>query len=224
MQNSDWNIANEHVKAREWTEALVAFDRAIDALPDNPDLIHDRAVCLFNLGRKKEALIQLDRAVTIQPDYSYRYASRAYMRSALKDIHGAIEDYKTALELDPEDAITLNNLGMLEEQLGYKQEANDRFKVADELNEIMNEQGISYEESRVTLKEFRKRESGDDQNMDPGESSVPTEPEPSGAWQSRLKEVKRVFTTRDSFKEFLAFLRNGFKLGAQKNSRRDDIS
>ena len=37
--------------------------------------------------------------------------------TALRDIQGAIADYEKAVELDPEDAITLNNLGLLEEQV-----------------------------------------------------------------------------------------------------------
>ena len=49
------------------------------------------------------------------------------MKQALRDIQGAIADYEKAVELDPEDAITLNNLGLLEEQVGRMQSAKERF-------------------------------------------------------------------------------------------------
>ena len=54
------------------------------------------------------------------------------MKQACGDLRGAIEDYKRTVELDPEDAVTWNNLGLLEEQRlpGASQE---RYRVSDEL-------------------------------------------------------------------------------------------
>ena len=49
--------------------------------------------------------------------------------------HEAIADYEKAIELDPEDAVAQNSLGLLQEQLGYKQEAKKRFEIAHELTE-----------------------------------------------------------------------------------------
>ena len=109
------------------------------------DALHDRAVCHFHCGDKEEAIQLLDSAVNIQPDYSYRYASRGWMKQVNGDIHGAIDDCKKALELDPEDAITWNNLGLLEERLGYMEQAKDRFKVSDELMGLFKEHGIEPE-------------------------------------------------------------------------------
>jgi tetratricopeptide (TPR) repeat protein len=39
------------------------------------------------------------------------------------DIKGAIEDYEKTISLDPDDAIAYNNLGLLQEQLGYKEKS-----------------------------------------------------------------------------------------------------
>ena len=86
---------------------------------NNPDAVHDLAICCFHLKRMEEALHWLDRAVELQPDYGYRYASRAWMRAAAKQYDGARSDYQRAIALDPEDAVSQNNLGLLEEQLGY---------------------------------------------------------------------------------------------------------
>ena len=40
----------------------------------------------------------------------------------LKDTKGAIADYNKAIELDPEDEISLNNLGLLQEKVGRMKE------------------------------------------------------------------------------------------------------
>lgn len=212
MQNKHWTTANELVKARDWHAALTAFNEAFKSLADEPDLVHDRAVCLFQVGRKKEALEELNRAVLLQPDYSYRYASRAYIRNAMKDIHGAIDDYKMAIELDPEDAISHNNLGMLEEQLGYRSEADERYRLADELNQMLKERGIdpnSPTENSVNT--------GEPHADHPHASEEPVQP------SSLKQEISKVITSRDGFRDFIRFIRNGLKLGSQKSDQRDQL-
>ena len=112
---------------------------------DNPNAVHDLAICCFHLERIEEALNWLDRAVELQPDYSYRYASRAWMRVAAKQYDRARADYQRAIELDPEDAVSQNNLGLLEEQLGYQKQAQERYRIADELQGMFKENGMESE-------------------------------------------------------------------------------
>lgn len=156
--------------------------------------LHDRSICLFHLDRKQEALEGLNLAVELDPDYSYRYASRAWMRNATGDIHGAIEDYKRAIELDPEDAIAHNNLGLLEEQLGYRSQAKERFDIADELSGILKERGIALDEDVAPV--------------DLASDEAPVE-EPVTSW---VKIVRDTLLTKKGRQEFLNFIRNGFKL------------
>jgi Flp pilus assembly protein TadD len=79
------------------------------------------------------ALKDMDKAVELEPKNPYRYSSRAYINWHLKNMEQAVADYKMAIELDPDDAVAHNNLGMLEEQMGYQQQAQKRFKKADGL-------------------------------------------------------------------------------------------
>ena len=72
--------------------------------------------------------------------------------AALRDIQGAIADYEKAVELDPEDAITLNNLGLLEEQIGRMQSAKERFAAADAMDRILNESAISKESASAAAR------------------------------------------------------------------------
>ena len=134
------------MESQQWDQALQCWLAWWDTEPEvanhDGDALHDCAVCQFHCGNKEEALRLLDRAVEVQPDYSYRYASRGWMKQATGDLHGAIEDCKKAVELDPEDAVTWNNLGLLEERLGYQEQAQAHFKMSDELNGILKEHGI----------------------------------------------------------------------------------
>ncbi len=237
MENKHWIAGSQLARERNWEEALLAFERAMDQVIDNPDLIHDRAVAMFNLGQKEAALSELDRALELQPDYSYRYSSRAYMRNALKDIHGAIEDYKKAIELDPEDAIAHNNLGMLEEQLGYTKEAHDRYKVADELKGILSEAQIDsnsrqekhppkvepVKDEAAYLEKLRRHQAAIDQEQ----ALSPKKPvviEPAEKSSGFLSEALSVFTSKKRRKEFFRFIRNGFKLEPYNSDDHEDLS
>ena len=142
--------------------------------------MHDRAVSHFHCGEKDLALDWLNKAADVQPDYSYRYASRGWMKQACGDLRGAIEDYKRTVELDPEDAVTWNNLGLLEEQLGYQEQAKERYRVSDELLGILKERGIDPETDAPA---FRDR---------PQAPSLPTKPKAEGpSSKSFWGEIRR---------------------------------
>ena len=180
--------AESHYEAQRWADAEHLFHALSEEVEPDGNFLHDRAVCLFQLGRKTEALNLLDRAVDLEPETGYRYASRAWMRAAMKDVDGAIEDYRKAIEIDPDDAITLNNLGLLEEQYGMRKAAQERFRRADTLSGILREAGVN-------------------------PAGVETEPNPSeNAEDSLWNEIKAVFTKPGRLQEFLNFLKNGLRL------------
>jgi len=165
--------------SQSWEDALkkweVWFDETENSHAD-ANALHDRAICKFHLSDKVSAIKDLDAAVELQPEYGYRYASRAWMKQANGDTDGAISDYKIAIELDPEDAVNQNNLGMLEESKGYKNQAGKRFKIADGAKE----------------KKVEKTESHNNKTI--------------------FSEIKSVCRSKESRKDWLKFILNGFTL------------
>tara|TARA_R110002111_G_scaffold210996_1_gene274714 strand:- start:11 stop:604 length:594 start_codon:yes stop_codon:yes gene_type:complete len=125
----------ELLRAGDFDKSLKIFNNLVQEQPSNGDYWSERGVVFFHLGKKKESLADMDEAVRLQPLKPYRYSSRAYIRGHFKLTQEAILDYEKAIELDPEDAVAQNNLGMLQEQLGYKKEAKKRFEIADDLME-----------------------------------------------------------------------------------------
>ena len=183
--------ALELMKAQRWEMALENWEvwfKKTENSHKEPNSLHDRAICKFHLSDKDAALTDLDAALELQPEYGYRYSSRAWMKQANGDTDGAIADYKTALTLDPEDAIVLNNLGLLEESKGYKTQSNKRFKIADSLQKTKNP-------------------------VEKAEDSVVKAPAVKAkAEKTILSEMKSVFVSKESRKVWLKFILNGFNL------------
>lgn len=187
---------------RNFEKALELYTRALELITDNADLLHDRGVTYFHLKKMELALEDMDKAVSLEPNHSYRYSARAYIRGFMKDIDGAIADYRIAVELDPEDAVAYNNLGLMEEQAGHKPLAQERFKKADELAVKMGW------DSEEVQRQFQRQEEFD------REIKEKKELDKSGDGQSKpsvFKQAFKVFTDKKTFREFIRFVGNGFK-------------
>jgi len=187
-------------ESQDYEGALVDYTEAIRE-EENPSIYSERAVVYFYLKRMKESLADMNYAQSIDPDNPYRYSSRAYIKDAMGDTAGAIEDYEIAIKLDPEDSVAYNNLGLLQEKLGYKKMAKEHFKKADELAEV--------DQLLNRIQEKAEEEEKSEQNAevvpDISDSEDVDEPE------NLRTLLKRTFTTRDGFKDYLKFIRNGFK-------------
>jgi len=144
----------QHLLNGNYKLALQKFDEVVNRQPDIADYHSERGVALFHLNRKKEALDALNLALSLEPENSYRYSSRAFVKDSMGDIDGAIKDYLKCTELDPDDAIAFNNLGMLEEKIGRIRSAKYRFKKADELISLQGgSEAIQKKDTTAKIKE-----------------------------------------------------------------------
>jgi len=177
--------------------SIELYTKALLEHPNDCNLISDRAVAYLHANEKENCFKDFDAALAIQPNYSYRYASRAFAKNHFGDIDGAVEDYEKAVELDPDDAVAQNNLGLLLEQKGYKNAAEERFKRADKLSkeedhllEIIDDLDNTDKQKKIEIDPNIQRE----KNLSTGQ------------------ELKKVFTSKSQFKEFMNFIKNGFKI------------
>jgi len=186
--------AQKSYAEKDFEKSVYWYTRCIAIRPDDAELYSDRGVAQFHRGNKREALADMNRAQELEPHRSYRYSSRAYIKDAMHDTEGAVEDYRIAVKLDPEDAIAYNNLGLLEEKLGRHNQARVFFEFADAL---------------------AKKESG--MPTPPTDTQYPTNiqseinREKKEQSSTLLNEMAEVFRSKSTFKEFLTFIRNGFK-------------
>lgn len=202
-------------------EAISFYDRALLETPDHPDIYSDRGVAYLHLKNKEECMADLNMALMLQPEYSYRYSSRAYAKDFFGDTEAAIKDYEKAIDLDPDDAVAHNNLGLLQEKLGYQLEAKQNFERADKLSKHEKQLFDLIDE----IEQTEKMEESENSSTLIIETSItntdlPVEPEneminPEEVRKkniSTFKEFRRIFTSKLQFKEFMRFLKNGFRI------------
>lgn len=183
---------------KKFREAIMAFTMAIESSPKDAEIYYQRAMAFCHLNNLGEALEDLNQAVKHDPKNPFRYASRAYIKGRAGDTMGGIADYKKAIELDPEDAISENNLGLLEEKMGYEQQSKTRFARADELAE------------RLSVEQFLKEDAAAFTYLE--DLSTPPPTEVNVKKPGLLFLVGRVFQNKEARKEYLTFIRRGFKL------------
>ena len=192
------------LKNQKYAVAIDFFDKALELAPNNAKLFSERGVTHFHLKHNLKALADMDRAVELEPDNSYRYSSRAFIKGAYRMTEEAIADYQKCIELDPEDAIAYNNLGLLQEHLGWKKQANDNFDKADTLEGVLKERNINLPEPEKEINDKYLSK----MITEPAKLISETEEVPP----SKMEVARSVFTDKSVFKEFVTFIKNGFKI------------
>ena len=176
-----------HRKLGRFDLSVIDFTAVIKKLPDEATIYSERGVSYYHQKEYRLALDDLNKAVALEPHKPYRYSSRAYIRAYL-DIDGAIADYEKAIELDPQDEIAHNNLGLLLENKGNMRAAKKNFKRSNEI--------IGYDP------EGREME-GRSPKSDDGDPKTDNEPKSIG------KVMLDVFRNKETRKEFIEFLKSG---------------
>ena len=202
--NADEHYKNGQFKVNQnqLHEAIVHFTKAISLDAKNPFYYIERSVCYLNMEQFELALTDMDMSVKIDPEYAYFYSLRGFLKIKMKDIEGGIKDYEKSLELDPKNEITYNNLGMALEQVGNIKRAQ---KVFQEGNKILGYDPTK-RETKVTENKLKESETGNIALNDKKES------------KSGTSIAKDVFSKKSTFKEFIEFIKNGFKLDKDEES------
>jgi tetratricopeptide (TPR) repeat protein len=210
---SYYNRAMARQKLGEYQQSLKDYDEAINLSPQNANIYSERGVIKHLLKDNRGAIEDLNKSLQLEPDNPYRYSSRAYVRAFIGDTMGAVQDYERAIELDPQDAIALNNIGLLEERMGSKQVSEAYFKRAD----AIANNGKSFEkpdlEEILQKHEEKQKQKAEVERMlkqPKGTQAVASEDIPSNVGQY-FRVIKSVFTSKETFGEFIAFVKNPFK-------------
>jgi Flp pilus assembly protein TadD len=196
-ENKEYLLGLAKAKENNFKKAIEHFSNAIEKEPNKSEFFGQRSICYMNLEQFELSMFDMNKAIELDPKYAYRYTCRAFLKTRLGDLKGALNDYEKSIELEPDNPITYNNMGLAQQQLGYNKEAEDSFEKSNSLvGYNPKNREIKSENNYATNKETEDKTVSEQAVEQPNRKAV----------------LKEVFTKKSTFKEFLGFIKNGFKL------------
>jgi tetratricopeptide (TPR) repeat protein len=99
---NDWLESGKSLFASEnYTDALNAFNKAVETDPNNSDCYFARGRTQMHLREFSKAIADLNQAITINPREPYYYAIRGYSYKNLQMYDLALTDFNKAIEINP---------------------------------------------------------------------------------------------------------------------------
>lgn len=178
---------NEAFEAERYEQAREAYDRALEAMPESPEVTYNSANTLYRQELFGEARYKLDvSAETAEPILSQYAAFNAgnslYMS---EEYEAAVEAYKQALRLDPTDQEAKHNLELALQRIEEQEQEGEQEGEQEQEQEGNQEQedgegNAPGQRPEPQPEDQEEPQDQEDQNSEEdGEPSEETEPEES---------------------------------------------
>ena len=152
--------ANMLGQAKRNQESFDLMQKAVQNLPNSPELIYDYAMAAERLGKLDIMETELRKVILMKPDYAAAYNALGY---SFADRNIKLEEAKslieTALKLQPNDHYMLDSLGWVHYRLGNLSLAveilrkayqmQDDPEIAAHLGEVLWKQGLQAEAKKI---------------------------------------------------------------------------
>jgi tetratricopeptide (TPR) repeat protein len=96
-----------------YQDAIIYISKALEKSPFEASLYHERGISYYRLGDCEKAREDFDRTILLDSRKAPAYVYRGLCMEKNGDYLGAIQDYTSALQFNPKDANTNNNLAWL---------------------------------------------------------------------------------------------------------------
>ncbi|MFA7567702.1 MAG: tetratricopeptide repeat protein [Alkalispirochaeta sp.] len=116
----------------EYRDALFYYEQLQEMAPDSGEIAYNRGTLQLAMARYDQALVLFARAEELGFHESRLYYNRGNAYFHRGDLAPAGEEYRMALDIDPDDPASLNNLGIVEFRLGNYEAADEYLQRAGE--------------------------------------------------------------------------------------------
>jgi len=194
------NRARLLLKKSKPAEALLMAQSGYERSIEDPESWVVLASCLGANQRDAEALLLIEKALLIKPNYAEAFASRAFIRLRAKNITGAIDDLEMATSLKPHLSQLWGLLGSLHYQNANLLGAIETLKKAH----ILEPANVSY---MVELGEFLRRDNKTLEAISILEEATRKAPENASVWTNlgaALQQDNRIDGAKIAYEKALA--------------------
>ena len=99
-----YRIARCYESLGDYSSATKHIDFAIEMDSTDYDYVIERADLLYESGKYPEAIAEMTKYITYNPEFYGGYYRRGFYKDNTHDVDGAIEDYSMAIALEPQYA------------------------------------------------------------------------------------------------------------------------
>lgn len=125
------NRGNINIKRKNYQEALDDYNKAIEITPTEPLYHFNKGFVLMNYLKKDlEAILCFDKVIEIDSNYNEgsAYFNRGLIKVGLKDLEGALNDYNSAIGINPDNQHNYWERASVYRKLSKKEEAKKDMK------------------------------------------------------------------------------------------------
>ena len=107
---------NNCFKTKDFAEAIDFYTQALGETPEDHTIMGNRSAAYYQLQQYDEALIDAEKCIEVQPDWSKGYQRKAMVLQATQKLDDAIAQYQLGVEKDPANAQCKQFLERAEEE------------------------------------------------------------------------------------------------------------
>jgi len=113
-------------EAKDYQESYVVLARALQAQPENVDLLYDSALAAEKLDKLDVTEANLRKLIKLKPDHAQAYNALGYTLADRTDrLKEAKEYIEKALKLSPDDPFILDSMGWVQFRMGNHKDGLD---------------------------------------------------------------------------------------------------
>lgn len=117
--------------AKAYAEAFELLGKALEKLPNHPDLLYDHAMAAERAGKFEILEQDLRKLIQIKPDYAHAYNALGYtLADRSERLDEALQLIEKAQKLAPDDLFILDSLGWVHYRMGQLEKAEDDLRRA----------------------------------------------------------------------------------------------
>lgn len=99
-----------HFEEGRYAEALKSYEKALNILPDDGDLLANAGLTHYMLGDSKKAFKLVEKAIALEPENSFAMVALANLFNFKGEPEKAIEQLEKCLEFDPYNTTVIYDL------------------------------------------------------------------------------------------------------------------
>jgi tetratricopeptide (TPR) repeat protein len=130
----NYRSGRESFKQNNYSLALSYFKKAVESEPNNIDYLTELAVTNYRLRNYNEAIKVYDRIISLDPSNTFACNSIGNVYWIKKDFKRAEFYFRKAIELNPNLVVSYNNLALMLDENGKKEEAIEVLNQGIEIN------------------------------------------------------------------------------------------